>query len=199
MKPFLNGKQFGLKRWQWLVLLSAGIAFGLYLRSKQAGAAVEAEEVGEELPAGFEDTIAANAEDPGLAGVAGTYGPPAGSVVPVQTPLVPEGYTETAQIGGDIAAGAVGVLGDVAVAALERGGDGEAVPAVNVMVPGQRSPGATTRKPVKRPGAKSGRGATGGGPPRPRHPKNKPRKPRQRAAVGPGRPAKPRPQKKRRR
>lgn len=175
----LNVKQFGLKRWQWLVLISAGVLFGLYLRSRQAKGEVEQEETGQEPAPIYEDTIAANADEPGLAGVAGTFGPPAGSVIPVQAPLVPEGYPETAQIGGDIAGSLVGTLGDVAVAALERQPSEGPVPAVNITLPGQRPPrnAPHKKKPQRHPGGKKGHSTTGGGPPRGRG-KHKPGKPK---------------------
>jgi hypothetical protein len=104
MPPALTAKTFGMPRWAWLILLAGGIGFGLALRrnrEEQADADAmldeEAEimlETGDPLDAGLYD-------DPGMAGV-GVYGQSPASVVPVQAPVIPEGFVDQSAVLGDV-------------------------------------------------------------------------------------------------
>lgn len=92
---FLRGKMFGMPRWAWFALLAGGVAFGLYLRSQRQAEEAMMDDGSDELALPVDDTLDSwMAEDPGgLAGY-GIAGPAGGSVVPVTTPILPEGLGE---------------------------------------------------------------------------------------------------------
>lgn len=99
MKPFLAGKTAGLPRWVWLALLGGGVGLGLYLRNRSTGEPVTEEEVeeGPEIPESLSEEYAGTETAGGLQAL-GVPGPVSGGVTPIQTPYVPEGFTEV--IGG---------------------------------------------------------------------------------------------------
>lgn len=129
---FLRGKMFGMPRWAFLGLLAGGLVLGLYLRMRSAGE--------EEVPPEDEEYVEPYADDPIVdpdAGAGyGILGPSQGQVVPVETPLIPEGF-ET--IIGDLVGGLVDQTGYLTEIIPGAQGD-------------PTSPG-------------SGAGVTGGGPP----------------------------------
>jgi hypothetical protein len=99
---WLKGEQFGMPRWVWLALLAGGIALGLYLRAREAAEEVDEEFVDAPI-SGEEDGLGVGYEDPGMAGV-GVLSPGSGSVVPVSTPMLPEGLMDVfGAIGGTLA------------------------------------------------------------------------------------------------
>ena len=104
MPAALTAKTFGMPRWAWLILLAGGIGFGIALRRNREEQ-IEADEMlddeaevmletGDPLDAGIY-------EDPGLAGV-GVYGQSPASVVPVQAPVIPEGFVDQGAVLGDV-------------------------------------------------------------------------------------------------
>lgn len=91
---FLRAKTFGMPRWAWMGLLAGGIAVGLYLRQRQVAAEEEMMDAdADALAFPDEDTLAGYSDEPGLAGV-GVAGPAGGSVIPVTSPVLPEGLGE---------------------------------------------------------------------------------------------------------
>lgn len=91
---FLQTKQFGMPRWAFLALIVGGVGLGLYLRSRQRAAEMSDEEAESEIVP--EDAYMGELAplDPGLEGAGILAGPSGGSVVPVTTPTIPEGFPE---------------------------------------------------------------------------------------------------------
>lgn len=118
-QEWLTGRMFGMPRWVWLSLLLAAIALGLYLRSRDTGEIPEDDSLDIEP----EDTLDSAAQyDGGLAGV-GLLGPPAGSVIPVNAPVLPEGLTDLYGSLGDV----IGALGGAIVDRDIETGTGEGI------------------------------------------------------------------------
>ena len=94
MEAWLKAKTLGFPRWGWALALGGAIILGLYLRKRaaesEAEGTAEGEEAAEEGTLGYyEGTNAAG----GLAS-AGLIGPAAGQVIPVETPMLPEGIVD---------------------------------------------------------------------------------------------------------
>lgn len=95
MKTWMTTKTAGLPRWAWVSLASGAVILGLYLRSRMDKAETESESTAsgaEPMPEGLSQYAGSEA-GAGLAGV-GLYGGTAGQVVPVQSPYIPEGFTD---------------------------------------------------------------------------------------------------------
>jgi hypothetical protein len=89
METWLKAKTAGLPRWVWVAIVGGAVGVGLYLRHRSSEAEKVSEE-GEHVPA--EGLSAYNETEPGASlGAAGLIGPASSSMVPVQTPFLPEG------------------------------------------------------------------------------------------------------------
>lgn len=112
----------GLPRWAWIALIAGGVGVGLYLHSRNPD--TEETEETEELPGGrsqsLEEYEGTNAGG-GLQAL-GVAGPVPQATVPIESPVVPEGFTDTIGSQADTIQGlANGVLED-AIAANELAG-----------------------------------------------------------------------------
>src|ERR1700744_2484132 len=97
MKQWMSVKMAGLPRGGWIALLTGGVGVGLYVHSRNSEAAeVEEGEGVEELPSA-QDSLQSyeGTEAPGSLQGLGLAGPQAASTVPVESPIVPEGFTGT--------------------------------------------------------------------------------------------------------
>lgn len=107
-----------MPRWLFFILLAVGVGIGVYLRHRQTtgsvadGASTNSADTSYQDSAGVMDPNA----DPSLAGV-GIATQPAGSVVPVSTPYIPEGLTE---IIGTLSSGLVDVATSYPANAVEQ-------------------------------------------------------------------------------
>lgn len=126
-----------MPRWAFIALLAGGVILGLYLRSRRQERRIAGTEDGSMILT--EDQLTTSG-DPGLAGV-GVVSPP-GGVIPVTSPVVPEGIAEI-----------VGVLGNIAtfqgeaLAAIPNA-ISQQPPAVNVVLPTGGGPPKTPPKKV---------------------------------------------------
>lgn len=94
MNEWLKIRTAGLPRWAWVTLFGGAVVVGLWLRSRTVEQEAEAETAGAGTPAEgslgyYEGTSSAG----GLA-AAGLVGPASESLVPVQTPYIPEGFVD---------------------------------------------------------------------------------------------------------
>lgn len=88
METWLKAKTAGLPRWAWIAGLGGAVVLGLYLRSRNSS-----EETGtEEGYYGGEGEYAGEGEGGFAGGVLGGGG--GSTTTPVQTPYIPEGFTE---------------------------------------------------------------------------------------------------------
>lgn len=100
MENFLKAKTLGLPRWAWGFALTGAVLLGLYLRRRAAASEAEGTEEGQTAQEG-EGYIGYS--EGGGTGVAGLVGPAAGQVVPVETPMLPEGFVDVfGQLAGTI-------------------------------------------------------------------------------------------------
>lgn len=90
---WLKVKTAGLPRWAWVSLLSGAVVLGLYLRSQQEPES-EPEEEEEVDPEETGLSMYDGTETAGSLGSVGLAGPPAGQLVPVEAPFVPEGLVD---------------------------------------------------------------------------------------------------------
>lgn len=91
MEQFLKAKTAGLPRWAWLGIGSAAIILALYLRSQSS----DGEEYEEEYePSEGELSYYDGTESAGGLAAAGLMGPAGGSVLPVESPYLPEGFID---------------------------------------------------------------------------------------------------------
>lgn len=157
MNQFLKAKTAGLPRWAWLAIIGGALALGLYLRSQDTG---EVEEEGEIEPDESELAYYEGLEPAGGLAAAGLVGPPAGQLVPVETPMLPEGITDIIGTQGQSLDTLIGAL-------AER-------------EPPERVESETTVEVIhERDPTESAQGVTGGGPPKRKpHHKALPKKPR---------------------
>lgn len=98
--PALKVKMAGLPRWAWLALLAGGVGVGLYLHAANtAETEGEGEEESEELPAGSPQSLEGyeGTETGGGLQALGVAGPTPQATVPVESPVVPEGVTQTVE------------------------------------------------------------------------------------------------------
>lgn len=157
--PTLKAQTFGMPRWLWLALLAGGVGVGLYLRSKKKAEA-EGEAMAAPATEATGEALAEQQETGGLAGV-GVVGPAQGSITPVASPTIPEGFT-------DVFASLGEVIGTLANGIVEKAGIGASTPPT---VPvdgggGGGNPGeATAVAPGKQAKPKPKAAPTGGGPP----------------------------------
>lgn len=88
METWLKAKTAGIPRWAWVAGLGGAVLLGLYLRSRNNSE----EETGEEGYYGGEGEYAGEGEGGFAGGVLGGGG--GSTTTPVQTPYIPEGFTE---------------------------------------------------------------------------------------------------------
>lgn len=165
---FLRARTFGMPRYVFLALLAGGIAFGLYWRQRRATEAIDQTAPDSTAVPVPGDSLAANTDEPGLAGV-GVAGVAPGQVVPVSTPTLPEGLTD---VYGALTGGLVDLASEFPSAAEP--------PSVTVQPriivqkgKGGGKKGGGKKRPAKKQGAghkkkahaSSAHSVTGGGPP----------------------------------
>ena len=91
MEQWLKVKTAGLPRWAWIGIGGSAIIIALYLRSQSGGGEEEEEEEGlNEGELGYYD----GTETAGGLASAGLLGPAGGSVLPVESPYLPEGFVD---------------------------------------------------------------------------------------------------------
>lgn len=90
METWLKAKTAGLPRWAWVAGLSGAVVLGLYLRSRSKGESESSEE-----NEGYYGGEYESAGEGGGIGGGGVIGGGGGSTTtPVNTPYIPEGFTE---------------------------------------------------------------------------------------------------------
>ena len=151
VENFLKAKTLGLPRWAWGFALTGAVILGLYLRRRAAES--ESESTGETEGAAEGEGVYSAAEGGGL-GVAGLVGPAAGQVVPVETPMLPEGFVDVfgqladtiSQLGSFITEhqNVVTEVGEGGGAPVTPSGEAHEVPVP--AVPGPHCPNATVQK-----------------------------------------------------
>lgn len=111
MNQFLKAKTAGLPRWAWIMILGGALTLGVYLRSRDKGETPGEEE--EEISPD-ESSLAyyEGLEPAGGLAAAGLVGPPPGSVVPVETPMLPEGITDIITSQGESLDTLIGALAE---------------------------------------------------------------------------------------
>jgi hypothetical protein len=96
MPPSLSQKMAGLPRWAWLLILASGLIIGLFLRQRNlndAAGNTDQQDVTTGDTTGDTGTPLQYA-DPSLNATAVPAGG-AGAAIPVETPMLPEGYADS--------------------------------------------------------------------------------------------------------
>lgn len=93
MPARLTKKIMGFPLWVWIALLAVAVILGLYLRSRRVAQVTEEPNPGDSSAADpYADQLAGNTANPGLAGV---LGPASAGVVPVASPEIPQGFSDS--------------------------------------------------------------------------------------------------------
>lgn len=90
----LTQKMAGLPRWAWLSIISAGIILGMYLRHRANAAAAMAGDQGDGTDVGDQYSGYADQTDPSLAGLYAPVSGGGGPAIPVENPVIPQGYSD---------------------------------------------------------------------------------------------------------
>jgi hypothetical protein len=115
MPPALSAKLAGLPRWAWLGILSSGLLLGLYLRNRQQAA----DAAGDTAPDVTDQSTVDGSGDPSVGFGSALVGAEPAGVVPVDSPVIPEGFPEVFQVLGSAVESLSGSNATLAQSAIE--------------------------------------------------------------------------------